>query len=85
MEHDALAFRTDWASDHFPVIATLETAPSRDPSPQEAKIDPVLYNDPDIRKEVRRLWKLSNDSYGPEYDNASRWDAAKQIVASFLM
>ena len=29
VEHDATMFRTEWASDHFPVVATFETVTAR--------------------------------------------------------
>ena len=82
--HSSTAYRTEWASDHLAVIATLETTPSRPPTPGEAKIDPNVYRDPEVRRQVRKLWKSTIDDHH-EYDRATAWDMAKQVVATYLL
>jgi len=85
-EHDPTLFRGAWDSDHTPVIATLETTPSREPTASEAKIDPTLYHSQSVRVRVREAWVRTYNSYPrDEYSRATAWDQAKLLVCSLLM
>eukprot|EP00962_Isochrysis_galbana_P038901 scaffold13881_cov124-Isochrysis_galbana.AAC.12 len=58
MDADHNLFSGQWSrSDHFPVVATLETATARKSTAHELKIDNSLYADPKVRKIINQLWE----------------------------
>ena len=81
---DATLFRNDWTSDHYPQVATLESSAPRRPTNLEAKIDLNLYSDPNIRKEVRRIWHSIYSSKSYEY-HSEPFELAKHTCATYLL
>ena len=53
-EHDHKML--EW-SDHSAVAISLNVAPLRDASPIEEKIDPAIFRDPEVREDMRDLWR----------------------------
>ena len=45
------------SSDHAALIVDIETAKSRQATEHEERIDPKVYSDPAIRREVQQAWK----------------------------
>eukprot|EP00962_Isochrysis_galbana_P023002 scaffold6895_cov131-Isochrysis_galbana.AAC.2 len=61
MDADHNLFSGQWSrSDHFPVVATLETATARKSTAHELKIDNRLYADPKVRKIINQSTLGSN-------------------------
>ena len=86
MEHDPTIFTGDTRSDHTPVVAVLETAPSREPSIHEAKIDPQVYQSAHVRSQVRKAWQITYSSLVKDgYSKASAWDQAKATASAILL
>ena len=54
------------------------------PYPRRGQDRPYVYRDPDVRRQVRKLWKSTIDDH-QEYDRATAWDMAKQVVATYLL
>eukprot|EP00962_Isochrysis_galbana_P057348 scaffold29678_cov167-Isochrysis_galbana.AAC.1 len=66
MDADHNLFSGQWSrSDHFPVVATLETATARKSTGHELEIDNSLYADPKVRKIINQLWGAIYKDYNP--------------------
>eukprot|EP00962_Isochrysis_galbana_P048694 scaffold20365_cov132-Isochrysis_galbana.AAC.1 len=67
-------FSGQWSrSDHFPVVATLETATARKSTAHELKIDTSLYADPKVRKIINQLWEAIYKDYNPPSIHGHAW------------
>ena len=71
-------------SDHIALRVRVETAAGRKPSPHEERIDPALYRDENIRKNVRALW---HRTYANEKGQREghKWQAAKESCCQYLL
>jgi hypothetical protein len=78
-------FRSDWTSDHHAVTATFEVPTDRDPTPIERRIDPHVYQDPEVRARVRKAWHAVYKSFDSTYTAAAAWEYAKQTAATILI
>ena len=84
------AYSHDYASfgrsDHAAVIAELETAPKRDSTKKEQRIDPTIMRDDEVRRTVEQLWKQAYKERPPErFTHAKSWTYARKIVAQYLL
>ena len=64
----------------------FKTAPSREPTLHEAKIDPNVYHSSEVRARVRKAWQ---ESYNPlvedGYSKSSAWEYAKGVASTILL
>jgi exonuclease III len=73
-------------SDHLPVIARLALAKERPPSETEAKIDPSIFDLPNIRTITTLIWNSQKAKYPhATHGHAKGWTEAKAAVAAFLL
>jgi len=72
-------------SDHLPVIARVTLTKERPPSATEAKINPVIFDNPNTRYITELIWNKEIGKYPPqEHGHAKGWEAAKSAVANYL-
>ena len=72
-------------------MVSLNVAPLRDASPIEEKIDPAIFRDPEVREDMRDLWRqayaerpaTSDAAIG--YRRGQAWDHAKSVSARYLL
>ena len=77
---------TGVASDHLPVIATIEPTQQREPTKQEARIDLTLYTDPEARRDVKDIWEATYSTLPPQvHGHHTVWHEAKSRVAEYLL
>jgi hypothetical protein len=74
------------ASDHLPVVVTLETIDARPPSKVEAKIKAITLQLPKVQAAIHHIWKSVYRKYpAEEYGQATVWTLAKKTIATFLL
>jgi hypothetical protein len=72
-------------SDHLPVVAEIGLAKERPPSEVEAKINPAIFDNPNIRYITSLIWKKQIEKYPQEkHGHAKGCEAAKSAVATYL-
>ena len=78
-----LFLNLDWIPDHHPVLAEIQVPNERAPTPFEMRLDPRMYEKPEIQKEVRATFTQVYESM-KDYSRADAWDEAKAAVTSLL-
>ena len=71
-------------SDHIPLMAKVETAEGRKPSIHEERVDPSLYRDEEVRRNIRALWARA---YANERGKREghKWQTAKEACCQYLL
>jgi hypothetical protein len=73
-------------SDHLPVVARLALVKERPPSETEAKIDPSIFDTPNVRLITTLIWNSQKAKYPHSiHGHAKGWTESKKAVASYLL
>ena len=85
VRYDAALMTGSKASDHAALIAQLETAPKREATEVDARIDANLLRDEETREDIKVIWRAKYKSFaGRQVKEGQKWAAAKKAVASYL-
>ena len=68
-------------SDHAAVVATLQTAPPREPTAKEERIDPQIMRRSDVRRDVHALWIGTGRKSAPAQSPARRRQATSRAAS----
>ena len=81
--HDFASFGK---SDHAAIVAELMTAPKRESTRTEQRIDPAIMRDSRVRADVVKLWAQAYQERPPErFTHAVTWTHARTTVAEYLL
>ena len=84
-KYDHASFE-DVGTDHSAVIAEVATVAKRSATEHEARINPDLLQQEEIRRAVKMLWEDTYERYPPEqYTQAFTWAKAKELCGQYLL